>query len=115
MGLPFRTNNYFSPWKLNSPNILEHLIEFPLLSIFLRKKNMNEITIGIELTTTMPEDESFGIPFEKWDGCLPLCTLLDICNNCSPKGMRTNSIGGANVNKSSFETSLEEQTTFEGL
>jgi hypothetical protein len=29
--------------------------------------------------------------------------------------MFTNFIGGANVNKSSFETSLEEQTTSEGL
>ncbi len=29
--------------------------------------------------------------------------------------MFTKSIGGANVNKSSFETSLEEQTTSEGL
>jgi hypothetical protein len=52
--LPFTTNNYFIPWKLNSSNILEHLIEFPFLSIFLGKKNMNEITSGIELITTMP-------------------------------------------------------------
>jgi hypothetical protein len=76
---------------------------------------MNEITIGIELTTTMIEDEAHGIPFEKWDGSLPLCTMLDTCNNCLRKGMFTNSIGGANVNKLTFETSLEEQTTSKGL
>jgi hypothetical protein len=39
------------------------LIEFPLLSIFLAKKYMNEVTFGIELTTTMPKDETFGISF----------------------------------------------------
>jgi hypothetical protein len=113
--LPFKTNNYYNPWKLNSPKNLEHLIEFPFLLIFLGKKNMNEITSGIELTTTMPEDEALGIPFEKWDGSLPSCTMLDTCNNCACKGMLTNSNGGANVNNLSFETSLEEQTTYEGL
>jgi hypothetical protein len=59
----FRTNIYFSPWKLNSPNISENLIEFPFLSTFFGTKNMNEITFGIELTTTMPKDETFGICF----------------------------------------------------
>jgi hypothetical protein len=71
---------------------------------------MNEITIGIELTEKMLGDEALRIP-EKWDGPLPLCTMLATCNNCSPKGTFTN----ANVKKSSFETSFEEQTTYEGL
>jgi hypothetical protein len=30
--LPFKINNYFNPWKLNSPNILEHLIGFSFFS-----------------------------------------------------------------------------------
>jgi hypothetical protein len=69
-------------------------------------------TTGIELATTMLEDEVPGNPFKIWDGRLPLCTMLDICNICSPKGMFNNYIGGegVGVNKPSLEASLEEQT-----
>ncbi len=75
-------------------------------------------TIGIELVTTMLEDEAPRNPFNIWDGHLPLHTMLDLCNICSSKGMFNNSIGneGVGVNKPSLETSLEEQTlTLEGL
>ncbi len=73
-------------------------------------------TIGIELVTIVPKDKAPKNPFKKWNGCLPLCTMLNTYNNCSPKCMFMNYVGGASVNKPSPKTSLEEQTlTFDGL
>jgi hypothetical protein len=76
------------------------------------------LTTRIELATTMLKDEVLGNPSKICDGHLPLHTVLDICNICSPKGMFNNSIGGegVGVNTPSIEASLEKQTfTCEGL
>ncbi len=73
-------------------------------------------TIGIELITIVSKDKALINASEKWDGRLPLCTMSSTYNNCSPKCMPMNYVGGANVNKPSPKTSLEEQTlTSEGL
>jgi hypothetical protein len=70
----------------------------------------------MELTPTMPKDDALENPSEGWDGCLPLCRMSNTYNNCSPKGMFRNFVGGVGVEKPSPKTSLEEQTlTFEGL
>lgn len=68
-------------------------------------------TIGIELATTMLEDEALGNSSKIWDGCLPLHIVSNIFNICLPKGMLNNSIGGESVgvDKPSFEASLEKQ------
>lgn len=65
--------------------------------------------VGIELVTIVPKDKVFRNPFEIWDGRLPSCTMSSIYNNCSPKCMLMNYVGGANVNKPSPKTSLEEK------
>ncbi len=73
-------------------------------------------TIVIELITIVPKDKAPRNPYKQWNGRLPLCTMSNIYNNCSPKCMIMNYVGGANVNKPSPKTWLEEQTsTFEGL
>lgn len=78
-------------------------------------KIFKKTTIGIELAATMQKDKALGIPFEKWNGYLPLHTMLNTCNNCSPKSMFTNFVGGERVGKPSPKTSFKEQTTSKGL
>jgi hypothetical protein len=73
-------------------------------------------TIGIELIIIMSKNKALINPFLKWNGHLPLCTMLSTYNNCSPTCIFMNYVGGASVNKPSPKTSLEEQTlTSEGL
>ncbi len=73
-------------------------------------------TIGIELVTIVPKEKAPRNPSEKWNGHLPLCTMSNTYNSCSPKCMLMNDVGGVSLNKPSPKTSLEEQTlTFEGL
>jgi hypothetical protein len=64
--------------------------------------------IGIELITTVLEDEALGNPSKIWDECLLLHIVSDICNICSPKGMFKNFVGGVCVDKPLPETSLKE-------
>jgi hypothetical protein len=64
----------------------------------------------------VPKDKAPKNPFEIWDGCFDLHTMIDICNNCSLKNMLKIFVGGVGLNKPSLEASLEEQTiTFKGL
>ncbi len=61
-------------------------------------------TIGIELVTIVPKDKTLRNPFKRWNGHLPLCIMSSTYNNCSPKCMFMNYVGGATVNKPSPKT-----------
>ncbi len=58
----------------------------------------------------MPKGKACGNPFEIWDGRLPLHTMIDMCNNCSPKSNFNCFFGGVGLDKPLLETSLEAQT-----